>query len=180
MMPIQWKKTEEWLSEFPLCQYALEETKNIPFSSSVREICEKECPRYGKSWSCPPAVGSVDECRENIQKYSHAFVFITAWEVDDAENMDLLLQTRKEHEAVVRPLLQRFRQQYGDQCQAFSSESCEKCQQCTWPDHACRFPEWMIPCLEGQGIVVVNLAENLGIPTWLGPGLVTWFGMILF
>ncbi len=38
----------------------------------------------------------------------------------------------------------------------------------------------MLPCLEGYGIVAVNLAELCGMPMSMGPGVVVWFGAILF
>jgi predicted metal-binding protein len=55
---------EEQLLELPLVQYAWMDIGDIEFSENVRHICRTECPRYGTSWSCPPAVGTVEECRE--------------------------------------------------------------------------------------------------------------------
>ena len=169
----------EELAEYPLCQYEQITTDQIPFSKNVRHICKTECPRYGTSWSCPPAVGTVEECRARCLQYKDALIFMTASEVDDMENMDALLATRKEHEAVTHQLDARFREEFGD-CLTLSSESCADCAQCAYPSAPCRNPGRMLPCLEGYGIVAVNLAELCGMPMSMGPGVVVWFGAILF
>ena len=63
------KRIEEVLSGFPICEYAFLRPEELPFSEKVRYICRTECPRYGKSWACPPAVGTVEACRKNFDKH---------------------------------------------------------------------------------------------------------------
>ena len=58
------EKLEERLRELPIVQYEFFETGDLTFTQRVREVCRLECPMYGKSWACPPAVGTVEECRE--------------------------------------------------------------------------------------------------------------------
>jgi predicted metal-binding protein len=170
---------EKALAEFPVMQYAWMETEEIPFSERVRSICRTECPRYGSSWSCPPGVGTVDECRNRCESYEGAFVFTTIAEVADVENMEETLATRGEHEAVTGQIRQLFAA-CGLQTLALSGESCALCETCAYPDQACRFPQKMIPCIEGYGIVVPLLARKAGIEFMNGSNIVTWFGMLLF
>ena len=54
---------EEYICQYPIYQYTFAETEELEFSDKVRTICRKECSRYGHSWSCPPAVGSVKHWR---------------------------------------------------------------------------------------------------------------------
>ena len=75
------------ISELPLMQYEWITTSELIFKEEVRQICSQECPMYGKSWSCPPAVGSVEECREKCTSYHGAFLFTTIAEVSDIANM---------------------------------------------------------------------------------------------
>ena len=56
------ERIEERIVDFPIAQYAFIELDDIPFSEKVRYICKSECSQYGKSWACPPAVGTVEEC----------------------------------------------------------------------------------------------------------------------
>ena len=67
---------EEYITQFPIYQYALLDSSQLEFSDKVRTICKRECPRYGNSWSCPPAVGSVEKCKGNLSEISKSsFVF---------------------------------------------------------------------------------------------------------
>ena len=54
---------ERQLARLPLAQYEFFETDELEFSERIRTVCEVECPRYGKTWACPPAVGRVEECK---------------------------------------------------------------------------------------------------------------------
>ena len=54
------------LSELPLYVYYYIDPKELEFSSRIRWICEHECPMYGKTWACPPAVGEVDRCLSSL------------------------------------------------------------------------------------------------------------------
>ena len=88
------EKIEAFLADYPICQYGFLKSEDILFSDKVRYICEKECPRYGKSWSCPPAVGEVADCKKHCISYQYALVFTTLSEVKDIDDMEETLATR--------------------------------------------------------------------------------------
>ena len=92
------QKIEEMLAEYPLYQYAFTDTANLLFTERVRDICRNECPRYGTSWSCPPAVGTVEECVLLCMAYPEALFFSTVTEVEEILDMDQTLATRAGHE----------------------------------------------------------------------------------
>ena len=98
--------TKEWfeaeIARFPICEYAWLSVEDVPFLEQVRYICRTECPRYGTSWSCPPAVGTVEECRERCWKYKDVFLFTTMEEVTDISDMEETLRTRIAHEEITR------------------------------------------------------------------------------
>ncbi len=170
---------EERFSELPIVQYAWLDIKDFTFSERVRSICREECPRYGTSWACPPGVGTVEECRVRCGRYDGALVFTTIAEVQDVENMEETLATRAGHEEVTREITQILRENCSSTL-ALSSESCAICPECAYPDEPCRFPEQMIPCIEGYGVIVPLLAEKAGIEFMNGSNVVTWFGAVLF
>ena len=58
------ERIEGRLTELPIIQYEFFDISELTFSERVRYICETECPQYGRSWACPPAVGTVAACRE--------------------------------------------------------------------------------------------------------------------
>ena len=62
---------EEKLSELPLYLYAWIDPKELEFSGRIRWICENECPMYGKTWACPPGVGTVLQCQAKCMGYQN-------------------------------------------------------------------------------------------------------------
>lgn len=72
---IDQQKLEIQIAEYPVCEYAFIKPEEITFLEQVRHICESECPRYGTSWSCPPAVGTVAECKKRCRQYTWRLYF---------------------------------------------------------------------------------------------------------
>ncbi|MCI8597834.1 MAG: DUF2284 domain-containing protein [Lachnospiraceae bacterium] len=173
------EKIELQLAEFPVCEYAFIKERDISFLEQIRYICETECPQYGSSWSCPPAVGTVEECRERCSRFQEGFLFTTVAEVSDLENMAEMLDTRMEHEEITRQVRDLFREQC-EEVLVLSTESCAICEKCSYPHHPCRHPERMFPCIESYGILVTELAERYGITFMNGGNVVTWFSLILY
>ena len=173
------EKIEEGLTQFPVCEYAFINITDITFLDQVRYICKTECPQYGKSWSCPPAVGTVEECKERCSQYTGGFIFTTVAEVSDIENMKEMLDTRKDHEEITRQIRALVEQQCSKTL-TLSTESCAICEHCAYPDAPCRHPDKMFPCIESYGILVTDLAEKYQITFMNGGNVVTWFSLILY
>lgn len=173
----------EWLearlAEFPLYAYEFITTDELVFSERVRYVCEHECPMYNTNWACPPAVGSVEECRARVMSFKEGLMISTITEVSDIANIRETLDTRAGHEAVTREILALVKQK-ASRTLTLSTESCVHCEKCAWPDAPCRFPEKMFPCVESHGILVTDLAERHGIDFLAGSNLVTWFSLILY
>ena len=168
------------LSELPLYQYAFVRTEDLMFSERIRWICEHECPMYNRTWACPPAVGSVEDCQARCLAFEDALVIATITEVSDIANIEETLATRPEHEEITREVLELVQQQ-AQQTMVLSTEACAVCESCAWPDAPCRFREKMFPCVESHGIVVTDLAEKAGIDFFAdGGNLVTWFSLIFY
>ncbi len=170
---------ESQLAELPLYQYAFIDTGDLCFSERIRWICEHECPMYNRTWACPPAVGSVEECRARCLAFDSALLIATITEVSDIANIDETLATRMPHEEITRQVTQLVRAQ-GLETMTLSTEACAHCARCAWPDAPCRHPEKMYPCVESHGIVVTDLAEKTGIDFYAEGNIVTWFSLIFY
>lgn len=170
---------EAQLAELPLYQYAFVSTKDLCFSERIRWICEHECPMYNKTWACPPAVGSVEECKARCLAFDEALLIATITEVSDIANIEETLSTRAPHEEITRQVLSLVREQ-AEETLALSTEACAVCESCAWPNAPCRHPRKMFPCVESHGIVVTDLAEHTGIDFYAEGNLVTWFSLIFF
>ena len=176
-MDRQW--LEERLAEFPLYAYDFITTDELLFAERVRYICEHECPMYNTTWACPPAVGTVEECRARVLSFKEGLMIATITEVSDIANIEETLSTRGEHERITREILQIVRER-ATETLTLSTEACAQCAHCTYPDAPCRHPERMFPCVESHGILVTDLAEKHGIDFLAGNNLVTWFSLILY
>ena len=172
------KSIEQQLAQLPLYQYAWINTGELVFTERVRAICESECPMYGKTWACPPAVGTVESCRARCLAYPHALVVTTVTEVADIANIDETLATRAPHEAVTREAAAIVAAQAAD-IMVLSTEACAICEHCSYPDAPCRHPDKMYPCVESHGILATDLAEKHGID-FFGGNIVTWFSLIFY
>ena len=170
---------ERQLAELPLYVYEFIRTDELLFSDRVRYICETECAMYNRSWACPPAVGTVEECRARVMRFQEGLLISTITEVSDIANIEETLATRAPHEEITRQVLELVRQQ-AKETLVLSTESCAHCKRCTWPDAPCRHPERMFPCVESHGILVTDLAEKHGIDFMAGGNIVTWFSLILY
>ena len=171
---------EEKLAELPLFTYAWIDPQALEFSQRIRWICENECPMYGKTWACPPGVGSVPECQEKCFSYKNCLMISTITEVEDITNIELTLATRPEHEAVTNQVGALLQEQ-GLRPYILSTEACSLCQRCAILDgEPCRMPEKMHPCVESHGINVIPVLEQCGIEFQYGENVVTWVSLLFY
>ena len=80
---------------FELCkeagvhEQAVIPVEKIKFSDEVRHLCEVNyCGSYGKTWACPPGVGSVEECREKCMAFTQVYIFTTWHPLEDSLDLD--------------------------------------------------------------------------------------------
>ena len=170
---------ESFITQFPVYQYQFLKPEEIEYNDRVRAICKKECPRYGTSWSCPPAVGKVDSCKELCMGYTDMLFFSSVADVADLMDMEESLKTKAEHEKMTG-IIERKMKESGLEVYTLSSDSCALCGKCAFPKAQCRHPDQMHPCIESHGIVVTNLAEKLNMDYYMGEHLLLWFSMIFF
>ena len=170
---------EAQLAQLPLGMIHFFSPRELQFSDRVRRICETECPMYGKSWACPPAVGTVAQCREKCLGFSECLLIASMTEVPDIGNLTETLRTRLPHEDLTDQAAALLRQQ-GAAPYVLSTEACARCSRCTWPDGPCRHPDRMHPCIESHGINLIPLIEGLGMDFQYGGNVVTWFSLLFF
>ena len=174
------EKLEEGLAELPLYIYDFLKPEELEFSHRIRWICENECPMYGSSWACPPAVGTVEECRRRCMGYKNCLMISTIAEVSDIADIDQTLATRPEHEAATDQVRDLMRAQ-GVEPYVLSTESCALCARCAVLDgQPCRHPEHMHPCVESHGINIIPVLESRGINFQYGSNVVTWVSLLLY
>ena len=178
MMDLELLKKE--LAELPLYAYEFIVPRELEFSQRIRHICRTDCPMYGKTWACPPAVGEVPECEKKCLAYNRCLLIGTITEVQDLTDIAETLATRPEHEKLTNQVRDLFREQ-GIDPYVLSTESCAECERCAWLDgKPCYHPDRMHPCVESHGINILPLIEELGLTFQYGENVVTWFSLLLY
>ena len=70
---------------------------SAPFDDEVRKMCEQNtCGKFGKSWTCPPAVGPVEELRSRIASYRDLMIFIKIYTLEDSFDWEGMLNSAKD------------------------------------------------------------------------------------
>ena len=171
---------EPQLSELPLYTFFYIDPAQLEFSDRIRYICQAECPRYGKSWACPPGVGSVTECKAKCLGYQECLVVGTITECLDIADIDETLATRPEHEKLTDQVADMLRDM-GVEPYILSTDSCAICENCSFPEgKPCRHLDRMHPCIESHGINIIPTLEENGLEFQYGGNIVTWYSMLFF
>ncbi|MCD7859181.1 MAG: DUF2284 domain-containing protein [Firmicutes bacterium] len=174
------EELERRLQEFPLYTYHFFSPEELEFSERVRYVCAHECPQYGQSWACPPAVGQVRECRARCLGYQRCLMISTIVEVTDIADVTETLATRPAHEEITNQVAAQMRE-LGVKPYVLSTESCAICARCAYLDgQPCRHPERMHPCVESHGINLIPMLDELGLTFQYGENVVTWFSLLFY
>ena len=178
--PMDKAALEARLAELPLYSYGFFSPRELDFNDRVRYVCAHECAMYNTTWACPPAVGTVERCREKCLSYRECLMISTITEVADISNLPETLATRGEHERITNEVRDAMRA-CGGKPYVLSTEACTICEHCAYPDgQPCRFPDRMHPCVESQGINLIPLLEKFGLDFQYGQNVVTWVSLLFF
>ena len=153
---------------------------DLVFDRTIRKICEdNKCHGYGRSWACPPAVGTLDECRERCERFDRMFLINKKFDLKDRfdfKGMGQAMRDFKKYEDIFDDLMEGT----GINYLLLGNEGCGRCEECTWPDAPCRFPKRLHHSLEGYGFDIGRMAKLSGIHYNSGPNTVTFLGAVLF
>ena len=171
---------EQQLSQLPLYSYAWIDPRQLEFNQRIRWICEHECPMYGKTWACPPGVGTVEHCAGKCRSFENCLMIATITEVEDIADIQQTLATRPEHEEITNQV-GAFLEEQGVKPYILSTEACAICQRCAIEDgQPCRHPDKMHPCVESHGINIIPVLEEQGICFQYGENVVTWISLLFY
>ncbi len=145
----------------------------------VREMCASDrCRRYGKSWSCPPACGSLEETAAAMARYDGGVLVQTTAQMADDFDVETITQAQKLHKERFFTLTRQVRLLVPD-CLPLTAGTCTLCRTCTYPDKPCRFPAKMLSSMEAYGLLVSQVCQDAGLPYYYGPGTLTYSSCIL-
>ncbi|MBR1456632.1 MAG: DUF2284 domain-containing protein [Oscillospiraceae bacterium] len=145
----------------------------------VREMCASgRCQRYGRSWSCPPACGTLEETAAAMRRYDGGVLVQTTAQLEDDFDVESIDAAQKLHKEHFFTLARQVRLLQAD-CLPLTAGSCTICRSCTYPDKPCRFPAKMLSSMEAYGLLVSEVCKDAGLPYYYGPGTLTFSSCIL-
>ena len=145
----------------------------------VRQTCEGNvCGNYNKTWTCPPGVGTLEECEAKLRRFDKMLLFAKKYELEDSFDIEGMGEALLDFKKVVaafddriRPVLEEFI--------LLGNEGCDRCAKCTYPDEPCRFPELVHHSVSSYGLYVAELAKTAGVNYNNGPATVTYLGALM-
>jgi len=153
---------------------------NLRYYPEVRKICEQNtCRNYGKTWACPPAVGTLEDCRCRIEQYHTMLLFSGKYDLEDSFDFEGMTEGLHAFKKTVDAFAVEIDERLTDYL-LLSNEGCGRCETCTYPTAPCRYPSQLHHSIEGYGFVVSELAKYAGIRYINGANTVTYFGALLF
>lgn len=175
-----WEKIHKTAMQSGMWQAGFLSTKDLVCYPEIRELCKgNACGNYGKTWACPPAVGSIEACQSRVRQYETMLLFSVQYDLEDAfdiEGMQAAMAAFQDRVAVFDHNLRPFLSDYL----LLSNEGCGRCAECTYPHSPCRFPEQLHHAIEGYGFHVYELAKAAKMQYRGGENTVTFFGGLLF
>ncbi len=154
--------------------------KKLDFMPEVRVMCAADkCRNYDKSWSCPPACGTLEEISQRVRSYDSGVLLQTTASLSDSFDYESMIEAQKSHAGSLNVLTEKLRSILPD-ILALGTGGCRICKECTYPSSPCRFPDRMMASMEACGLLVSRVCENCGIPYYYGPGTMTYVACVLF
>ncbi len=150
---------------------------DLVYTEESRAYCAaNKCRSYGATWACPPAVGTLEKCRAECESYSRFFLFARMYELEDSLDIEGMGDAHDDFQERVDALGEDLA---GEKFLLLNNEGCTRCDECTYPDAPCRFPEKLYPSIEGYGFLVSALAKQAGIPYTGKPTELRYFGAVM-
>lgn len=155
------------------------EISELEFDDWVRDFCENGCRNHNKTWACPPATGSLEECRERCNQFNRMLLFDRCYKLSGSYDslgiqnaMTDFRRTVDRFDELISPILSRSL--------FLGNEGCDRCAECTWPDAPCRYPGMLHHTIEGYGFNIAKMARKAGLHYNGGQNTVTFFGALLY
>lgn len=153
--------------------------RSIELLQEVRDMCAaNRCGRYGKSWTCPPAIESLDHWRNQIAQFDMGIIIQLTVKMEDEFDYEAMCLGEAELKRIFRSLKRTFPSGHHHLLY-LESGTCTICDVCTYPEQPCRYPDLAIPSLEAVGIVVTDLCQSATLPYYYGPLTLTYSGAVM-
>lgn len=160
---------------------AIIDTTDIIFDASFRSYCEENlCGQYGGNYSCPPHSGTPEEMKQKVQKYKHALVLRTVWDINNFKDTKLINLAKQKHNTYTISVIEQMESQ-GYKGFMIGASGCSLCNPChITKGKPCKFPNKQYSCMSAFCIYVKDLAEKCGMVYDYKEGALPFFSMYVY
>ncbi|MBQ9968067.1 MAG: DUF2284 domain-containing protein [Oscillospiraceae bacterium] len=153
----------------------------IVLNGGFRALCEQNsCGNYGKTYMCPPYIGTIEELMEQVRGYDCALLYQTVAPLEDSFDFEGMTEGGRQHALVSRAIHAALPPELGEVLH-MAGGGCKLCERCAKADDLpCRHPEEALGSLSAYGVDVYNTAKATRLKYINGQNTVTYFGMVLF
>lgn len=151
----------------------------LSVNESVRADCAADkCRAYGKNWTCPPYIGSLEQCQEKLHSYKRGILLQTVGKLEKIIDTKGYARVEREHLESFRKFAEKIRKIDPDAL-CLGAGGCRICEKCACPE-PCRFPEKACSSMEGYGLFVTLVCRDNGVPYYYGEKSICYCAMVLF
>ena len=146
-----------------------------------RKMCaDNMCGNYGKSYTCPPDIGPIEELMEKVKTFDRMIVYQTVGELEDSYDFEGMMEAGERHNKLVQKLWDYTDSLGNAEALHLGAGGCRLCSVCgKKTGDPCRFPARAMGSLEAYGVNVSELAAQAGMKYINGQNTVTYFGAVL-
>ena len=153
--------------------------RTLTAREDVRAMCaEDKCGAYNKNWTCPPAVGTVEECQKRMGQFRHGILLQSIGHMRKTVDSACYRETERRHLQQFYAFAEEIRREHPDAL-CLGAGGCRVCKTCAYPED-CRFPEKAVSSMEGYGLFVTQVCRDAGIPYHHGERTVTYTACVLY
>lgn len=145
----------------------------------VRDMCAQDkCGAYGKNWTCPPAVGTLEDCQRKMKQYRQGILLQTVGHMTKTIDSKCYRETERRHNQQLSVFAEEIRKAWPEAL-CLGAGGCRVCKKCAYPE-ACWFPEKAVSGVEAYGLFVTQLCRDAGVPYHYGEKTIAYTALVLF
>lgn len=157
---------------------ALVDPAALEAREDIRAMCAADkCGAYGKNWTCPPAVGTIQECQKQMRQYQWGILLQTVGYMTKVIDSKCYRETERRHMKNFYGFAEEIRREYPNAL-CLGAGGCRVCKQCAYPE-PCRFPGKAMSSMEGYGLFVTQVCRDAGVPYSYGERTITYTALVL-
>ena len=154
--------------------------EKLEFLPEVRSMCAADrCQSFGKTWSCPPACGTLEEWKEKCSHYHKGLLLQTIGDREDSYDIEAMMEAADLNKEQSEIFIKKLRKE-GLDFLYMSAGTCRKCSKCSYPDEPCRFPDLMAPSMEACGLFVSRVCTDNNVKYNYGDEKIAYTCCVLF